>query len=165
VRDVEDFMIIPRRIQNSEPTGQVWDKDSYLQEAEIRFPPAEVAFIQQLLDDVVDRGIKHGWGTWKTPGVSGHYRVAGIDTTVWIMNLSKASLELRLLWIAKSLKDGGYDFSRLEKAAGLLQGIAGAKLKEAATKDWKGALFLPLNDIVPEHIGDVMSAIGVIVDP
>jgi hypothetical protein len=165
VRDVEEFMISPQRLQAQETKGQLWDKEAYLQAARDRFSDAEVAFIQQLLADVDSRGIKHGWGRWATPGVSGHYLVAGIDTTVWIMNLSKASLQLRLLWIAKSLKDGGHDFSRLEKAAALLNGIAGAKLTEAAENGWKTAIFLPLGDIVPAHIQEVISAIHVIIDP
>ena len=164
VRDVEEFMISPRRLQAQETKGQLWDKEKYLQVAHDRFSDAEVAFIQQLLDDVDSRGIKHGWGKWETPGVSGHYLVAGIDTTVWIMNLSKASLELRLLWVAKSLKDGGYDFSRLEKAAELLKGIAGPKLEEAAKNEWKTAIFLPLSNIVPGHIHELMSAIEAIID-
>jgi hypothetical protein len=165
VRDVEEFMISPQRLQALEAKGQLWDKESYIQAARDRFSEAEVAFIQQLLDDVDSRGIRHGWGRWATPGVSGHYLVAGIDTTVWIMNLSKASLELRLLWIAKSLKEGGQDFSRLEKAAELLSRIAGTKLEGAANKEWKASVFLPLADIIPDHIQDVVSAIGAIIDP
>lgn len=165
VRDVEEFMISPQRLQALEAKGQLWDKESYIQAARDRFSEAEVAFIQQLLDDVDSRGIRHGWGRWAAPGVSGHYLVAGIDTTVWIMNLSKASLELRLLWIAKSLKEGEQDFSRLEKAAELLSRIAGTKLEGAANKEWKASIFLPLADIIPDHIQDVMSAIGAIIDP
>ena len=165
IRDVEEFMIRPQRLEALEAKGQLWDEESYLQAARDRFSEAEVAFIQELLDDVGSRGVRHGWGRWATPGVSGHYLVAGVDTTIWVMNLSKASLELRLLWIAKRLKEGGQDFSRLEKAAELLSGIAGTKLEVAAEKEWKASVFLPLNDIVPSHIQDVMSAIGAIIDP
>lgn len=165
VRDVEEFMISPQRLQARESKGQSWDRDTYLQAARESFSEAEVSFIQRLLDDVDSRGVRLGWGKWATPGVSGHYLVGGVDTTVWIMNLSKASLELRLLWIAKSLQDGGYDFSRLEKAATSLTGIADTKLKEAAKKDWKTSVFLALSDIAPAHTKDVMSAIGEIIDP
>lgn len=164
VRDVEEFMISPQRLQ-AQTTGQLWNKENYLQAAHELLSPAEAAFIQQLLDDVDSRGIGQGWGRWATPGVSGHYLVAGRDTTVWIMNLSKASLELRLLWVAKSLKQGAQDYTRLEKAAELLKGIAGTKLEEASKKEWNVSLFLPLSDVVPNHVHEVMSAIGAIIDP
>jgi hypothetical protein len=157
-------MVRPQRLQAQEAAGQLWDKETYLQVAQDQVSEPEVAFIQQLLADVDGRGVKLGWGRWTTPGVSGHYFVAGIDTTVWIMNLSKASLELRLLWIARSLKENGYNYSRLEKAADLLKGVAGAKLEEAAKKEWKGSIFLPLSEIVPGHVQEVMSAIGAIID-
>lgn len=134
VRDVEEFMISPARHQALEEKHQLWDEESFLQAARDRLPDAEVAFIQQLLDDVDSRGLRHGWGRWATPGVSGHYLVGGRDTTVWIMNVSKASLELKFYWVANSLKAGGLDLSRLEKAAQGLSGIAGAKLEEAAQK-------------------------------
>ena len=165
VRDVEEFMISPQRIQAQETKGQLWDEERYLQEARDRFSQAEVAFIQQLLDDVDERGIKLGWGVSETPGVSGHYRVAGIDTAVWIMNLGKASLELRLFRIAQNLKGGDEDFSRLQSAAEMLKGITSTKLDDAAKSEWKTTIFLPLSDIVPGHIHEVMSAIGAIIDP
>lgn len=166
VRDVEEFMISPQRIDAQEtPKGQLWDRESYLQAAYDRFPEAEAAFIEQLLDDVDSRGLKPGWGRSETPGVSGHYRVAGIDTPVWIVNLGKAMFDLRLLWIARSLKKGGEDFSRLNNAALALKGLAGANLEEAAKNEWKTAIYIPLSDIVPGHVEDVMSAIGAIIDP
>jgi len=82
------------------------------------------------------------------------------------MNLSKASLELRLMWIAKSLKGSGHDFSRLEETAELLSGMTGAKFEEEAVKkEWKTTIFLPFDDVVPDHVQDVMSAIDAIIDP
>jgi hypothetical protein len=157
-------MVSPARNQALEP-GQTWDEQSYLEEAQARLAEAEAAFVGQLVDDVHTRGIKHGWGRRGTPGVSGHYSVAGADTTVWIMNISKARLEFRLLWIVKSLKAAGEDYSRLEKAAGMLTAIASDKFEAAANKEWKTSVFVPLSEIVPHHTDDVMAAIGALIDP
>jgi hypothetical protein len=165
VRDVEEFMVRPQRIEAQEAAGRIWDEESYLKAAQDQFTEEEAAFIKQLLGDVDNRGVNLGWGRRASPNVSGHYYVGGIDTPVWIMNLSRRGLELRLLWIAKSLKASGADYSRIEKAASLLAEIAGSKLDEAKKKEWKGSVILPLDDIVPGHAKDVMLAIGSIIDP
>jgi hypothetical protein len=163
VRDVEDFMVSPERQQALE-TGQLWDEDSYLSAARQRLPAAQSSFVEQLLDDVNVRGIRPGWGRRGSPNVSGHYLVAGTDTPVWVMNISKASLELRLLYVANSLKKAGHDNARLEKAAQLLSGIAADKFEAASNKEWKGAVFLPLSELVPDHAQQVIAAIGALVD-
>jgi hypothetical protein len=163
VRDVEDFMVSPEREQALE-TGQLWDEDSYLSAARQRLPAAQAAFVEQLLDDVNARGIRPGWGRRGSPNVSGHYLVAGTDTPVWVMNISKASLELRLLYVANSLKKAGHDNARLEKAAQLLSGIATDKFEAASKKEWKGAVFLPLSELVPDHAQQVIAAMDVLVD-
>lgn len=68
VRDVEEFMISPQRIEALEISkGRLWDRESYLQAAYDRFPEAEAAFIEQLLDDVESQGLKLGWGRSETP--------------------------------------------------------------------------------------------------
>ena len=164
VRDVEDFMVSPERQQALE-AGQLWDEDSYLSAARQRLPVAQTAFVEQLLDDVNARGVRPGWGRRGSPNVSGHYLVAGIDTTVWVMNISKASLELRLLYVANSLKKAGKDNARLEKAAQLLSGIATDKFEAASKKNWNGAVFLPLSELVPDHTQQVIAAIEALVDP
>jgi hypothetical protein len=163
VLDVEAFMVSPEREQALE-TGQLWDEDSYLSAARQRLPAAQAAFVEQLLDDVNARGIRPGWGRRGSPNVSGHYLVAGTDTPVWVMNISKASLELRLLYVANSLKKAGHDNARLEKAAQLLSGIATDKFEAASKKEWKGAVFLPLSELVPDHAQQVIAAMDVLVD-
>ena len=80
------------------------------------------------------------------------------------MNISKASLELRLLYVANSLKKAGFDNARLEKSAQLLGGIAADKFEAASKKEWKGAVFLPLGDLVPDHARQVLAAISALVD-
>jgi hypothetical protein len=163
VRDVEDFMVSPERQQALE-TGQLWDEDSYLSAARQRLPAAQAAFVEQLIENVNARGIGPGWGGRGSPNVSGHYLVAGTDTPVWVMNISKASLELRLLYVANSLKKAGHDNARLQKAAQLLSGIATDKFEAASKKEWKGAVFLPLSELVPDHTQQVIAAMDVLVD-
>jgi hypothetical protein len=165
VRDVEDFMVSPERHQALESAGRLWDEETYLLAAEERLPEAEATFVQQLLDDVAARGTGLGWGSRVSPNVSGHYLVGGRDTTVWVMNISKASLELRLLYLAKSLEVSGQDFSRLEQAAQILSGVAAAKFDTASAKEWNSSIFLPLSEIVPTYTQEVIGAIGAIIDP
>jgi len=60
VRDIEEFMVSPQRLQALETKGQ-WDEGSYLQAARDRFSEAQVTFIEQLLEDVDSRGIRLSW--------------------------------------------------------------------------------------------------------
>lgn len=108
--------------------------------------------------DVKSRGVRPGWGRRASPNVSGHCLVAGTDTPVWVMNISKGSLELRLLYVANSLKTAGHDNARLVKAAQLLSGVATDKCEAAAKKGPKGAVFLPLSELVPGHAQQVIAA-------
>ena len=167
VRDVEEFTISPERHQARELRGQLWDETRFLDATHARLPESQVAFIQELLDDVQAHDGSLGWGrSPSAPGVSGRYSVGGAETMVWRINVGTGLLELRIWYVAKRLEPLG-DLARLETAAQALTKIpkAAAKIADARKKEWKTSLYLPLTDILPSYGDDVIAAIHAVIDP
>ena len=64
-----------------------WTRDTMLDVARGVCSPDELAFVQRLLDHVTAHGSRFGWGTAVAPTVTGWYRVDGVDTPLWNVDI------------------------------------------------------------------------------
>jgi hypothetical protein len=142
--------------------GRQWDRNSFLEAAAGRCPPAELALIRQLLEDVDRRGSRLSWGKGVTPGVAGWYPLGGEPTGVWVLNANnenpatKAYLNFYLPEAARRLGP-----ERVERAAAILSRLPGmeTKMAEARAIGWNKYPSLYLRDVASdEHLVEVLLA-------
>jgi hypothetical protein len=136
------------RAQDRKDQGgsQLWTEQTLLGTARDRCSEEEVAFIEGLLADVRERGVKNGWGRGVTPGVSGWYVVGGLPTPLWNLNVnndaptSRAYMYFYLSDLAKRLPA-----EVIEQVAERLAAIPAMQQKIKVARDavWNKSVGLP----------------------
>lgn len=150
----------------SAPGGKQWTRESFLEVAEERRTPEEVAFCTRLLDDATTRG-RLGWGKGATPGVSGWYPVAGEPSVVWNLNLNNEGARAYMyFYLAELVKR--VPGALIEQAAITLEQIPAfaPRIQDARDNGWLKYPSVYLDGVVTsgESVAAIFAAIDVLAD-